>query len=217
MIDDHTLKTLEYPKIITLIDGKCRTPYGHEAVAAIQPRFDRETIEHRLTEVSQMQDIMTFGMAFPLYRMEDCRESLARSQVSGLYLEPSEILHILELVEVSIGLHDYDKEGRDKFTAIDIYLKQIRAFPELKTEIRRIIDENGEVRDNASPKLKQIRLELADSKRKILARLEKVLSEDLNLPGFLVDVISRRWVLYVIYFANIHFLNGSGFVVDLIL
>ncbi|MEW5995451.1 MAG: hypothetical protein AB1744_13795, partial [Candidatus Zixiibacteriota bacterium] len=214
MIDEHTINTLEFPKIITLIGGRCRTPYGHEAVRRIQPLFDRETIKRKQTEISQMKDIITFGMAFPLSRMEDCRELLARTQVEGMFLDPTEILRILELVEVSISLNGYDKDGREKFPAIDEYLRRVRAFPELRTEIRRVIDEEGQVRDNASSKLKEIRLDLAESKRKIMARLERILSDQQKQPGWQDDVITMRSGRYVIPIPTSQYHSRSGILHD---
>ena len=60
MIDQHTLTTLEFSKIVSLIEGKCRTPYGHEAVRDYVPLFDKKEIDRKLTEISQMKDIISF-------------------------------------------------------------------------------------------------------------------------------------------------------------
>ncbi len=153
MIDQHTLKTLEFSKIVALIEGKCRTPFGHEEVARIAPLYEKAEIDRRLNEISQMKDIISFGAAFPLSRMEDCREHLERSQVEGIFLPPDEILKILELVEVSIDIHGYNPEEREKFPALIEHITEMRAFPELRKEIRKTIDEDGDIRDNATPAL----------------------------------------------------------------
>jgi len=214
MINEHTIDTLEFPKIISLIEGKCRTPFGREEIGQIQPLFDRWLIELRLTEISQMKDIINFGLAFPLYRLEDCRELLEKSQVEGIFLEPKEILLLLELVEVSIEINGYDKEGRDKFPAIAEYLTQVRAFPELKKEIRRVIDEEGEIKDSASSKLKSVRLELAESKRKIVSRLERILVSHQKQAGWQDDVITIRNGRYVIPIPTSQYHTGRGILHD---
>ena len=104
MIDQHTLTTLEFGKVQALIEGKCRTPYGHEAVRNYTPSSDKQVIDRRLNEISQMLDIIRFGAAFPLSRMEDdCREMLERSQVAGMYLDPEELqgikYHLLQVMD----------------------------------------------------------------------------------------------------------------------
>jgi DNA mismatch repair protein MutS2 len=214
MINEHTIDTLEFPKIISLIDGKCRTPFGREEIDQIQPLFDGCQIELKLTEISQMKDIINFGLAFPLYRLEDCRELLEKSRVEGIFLEPKEILLLLELVEVSIEINGYDKEGRDKFPAIAEYLTQVRAFPELKKEIRRVINEEGEIRDNASSKLKSVRLELTESKRKIVSRLERILASHQKQSGWQDDVVTMRNGRYVIPIPTSQYHTDRGILHD---
>ncbi|HWR82482.1 MAG TPA: endonuclease MutS2, partial [Candidatus Deferrimicrobium sp.] len=159
-------------------------------------------------------DIICFGSAFPLYRLEDTRELLTRSQVEGIFLEPKEILQLLELVEVSIGLHGYDPAGRGNFPAISEHLARVRAFPELRTEIRKVIDEDGRVRDNASPALRRIRQDLAESRRAILARLERILAGQQKLAGWQDDVITIRNGRYVIPVPTSQYRTGSGILHD---
>ena len=214
MIDQHTIEKLEFPKIIKLIAGKCVTPYGPEQVYQFVPMFDKARIDRRQTEISQMKDIINFGVAFPLSRMEDCREILVKAQVEGIFLKPESMLKVLELIEVSIAIHNYDKDNRDNFSAINDYLTKIRAFPELKKEIRRTIDEDGNIRDNASNTLKHIRLDLSSTRRKILAKLEHILSKQTKHEGWQDDIITQRNGRYVIPILSNQYRSDAGILHD---
>ena len=198
MIDNHTLGILEYPKVIARIREKCLTPYGVEEVDRFAPMFEREPIERRLNEVEQLRDIYRFGQAFPLYNLDDSRDLLHRATVGGSFLEPLEIREILALVEVSISLHNYDRDNRDRFKDIVPYLAQMRAFPELQKEITRAVDEEGQVRNNASVQLRRIRSNLRQAKASIIARLEGILSKSQKHEGWQDDVITQRNDRYVI-------------------
>ncbi len=198
MIDQHTLDTLEFPKILSAIRGKCVTPFGPVEVDQIRPLDSLTDIKTRQGEFSQMTDIVRFGMAFPLYRMSDCREFLSKARIPGIFLDPPEIMAVLELVDNSIALHGYDKEGRPKFPVIAEYLDTIRAYPELKKEIKRTIDEHGQVKDDASTKLRQVRGELAENRRRIVNRLEQILAGKHKQPGWTDDVVTQRAGRYVI-------------------
>ena len=199
MIDEHTLQTLEFQKIIAQVSGKCLTPYGKELIAELSPKADNDWIERRLGEVSQMKDIINFATAFPLVRMEDdCRELLGHSQTEGVFLDPTEILLILELVSVSIDLNGYDHEGRENFPLIAESLEKIRAYPDLRIDIMQAIDIDGQVKDSASPKLRSIRLELNVSRTKIIRRLETILSGKTKQAGWQDDVVTLRNDRYVI-------------------
>lgn len=197
-IDRHTSEVLEFSKVIALITEQCITDYGPEEVDQFVPMFDRQAIETRLSEMTQLRDIYRFGQAFPLYKMEDSRGLLDKSQVGGVFLEPLDLLQILELVEVSISLHDYDIENRANFPDVTVYLKAIRSFPELKKEIVRAIDRDGLVKDKASVQLRRIRGNLASSKRKIIDQLEQILSSGQKQAGWQDDVVTQRNGRYVI-------------------
>jgi DNA mismatch repair protein MutS2 len=214
MIDQHTSDTLEFPKVIHHITGYCLTPYGKTAVEHYSPLADKELIETRQAEIAQMKDIISFGRAFPLSRMEDCRELLNKTRVEGAFLDPKEIRVVLELVEVSLGLHAYDKEEREKYPAIDAHIRRIRAFPELRRDIIRAVDEDSNVKDSASPKLKQTRRDLADSKRRIIAKLDNILASRPKQAGWQDDVITQRNGRYVIPVVAGQYRAGAGILHD---
>jgi DNA mismatch repair protein MutS2 len=198
MIDQHTLDRLEFTKVISLIEGQCLTPFGRVEVHAFGPMYDCPTIEVRQQEISEMKDLLNFGLPFPLCRIEDCRTLLEKSRVEGIFLDPKEIFVVLELVELSIALHAYDKEGRPKFPAISSHLNKLRPFPELVRDIKKAIDERGEIKDDASPHLRSTRAEIGDSRRRILRQLEQTLSSQTKQAGWQDDIVTQRNGRYVI-------------------
>ena len=198
MIEQHTLNTLEYPKVKAMIAGKTLTPFGREEVAAWEPTTDLRSIVQRQTEIAQMKDIILFGLPFPLCRLEDCRDLLDKAQIPGIFLDAKEIFNVLELLEVSISLHQYDKDGRTKFPSLVEYLEGIRSFPEVVRDIKKAIDEKGDIKDDASPKLRQIRYDLIDNKRRIIRSLDSILSAQQKKPGWQDDVVTQRNGRYVI-------------------
>ncbi len=214
MIDQHTIDILEFPQIVKAIREHCITPYGGDHVDNLGPMYDLNKINQRLDEVSQMKDIINFHSSFPLYRVDDCRPHLERSTVQGTFIEPSAMLTVLELVEVSIAINEYEKDERDNFDAIAAYLPKVRSFPELKVEIRRTIDERGEVKDSASSKLKRVRHDLIDSKRKIIARLENMLADKRKKSGWQDDVVTQRNGRYVIPVLAGNFSQDMGILHD---
>lgn len=210
----HSLKILEYPKIVALIEGKCLTPYGRDEVLKLRPLQDRDTIQRRQTEISQMKDIINFGDPFPLYRIEDCRELVQKSRLENSLLEAKEILGVAQLVTASIEISRYNKDNRESFPLISEYLDQIRAFPELKKEIDRTIDESGDIKDNASGKLKEIRQELNSSKQKIIKRLEQILNRHSKQIGWQDDIVTLRSDRYVIAIPTSQYRSDMGILHD---
>ncbi len=212
--DAHTLEVLEYPKVISIITGLCLTPYGISRVSQLAPLDDIQAINLRLDEIAQMKDIIKFGEAFPLYRLEDVTEQIEKSKAEGIFLEPMEMLKIKDLIEVSSALNGYAKAEREKFPLISEYLAKIHPFPEIKKEIVKAIDHDGSILDSASSELKKIRMDIGDLRRKIIAKLERILSDKHKQPGWQDDTVTMRDGRYVIPVVSGQFRSDSGIIHD---
>ncbi len=214
MIDKHTLDVLEFGKVLNLIAGKSLTPLGKEQVLKICPLFDKAEIELKMTEISQMKDILNFGDPFPLVRIEDPREILKKSTVPEIFLEPAEFLLLKSFVLCVDALHNFSKEEREHFPQIDSFLSRLRAFPELIKDINKTIDESGDIKDSASKDLRKIRNELIDKKRGIQRLLDKMLSSSKKQSGAHDDVITQRNGRYVITIPSNMYRSDIGILQD---
>lgn len=214
MIAEHTLKALEFEKIVSLISGNCLTPFGHEEVEAICPMYDRDLIRQRLKETSELKDIINFGRPFPLYRMEDCRELIEQSRIEGVLLESQQILSIDELLRSSAEISNYDRESRENFPGITCYLEQFQTFPELRKEIKAALDPKGEIKDSASGKLRKIRIEMGDARRAIIAKLQSIMAARQKQPGWQDDVVTSRNGRFVIPVPSSQFNSDMGILHD---
>jgi len=212
--DEHTLEVLEYHKIIDILRGLCLTQYGVAKVDEVAPLVDADLIRIKLAEVSQMRDIIRFGQAFPLYRLEDIGEILLKSQTEGIFIEPMNLLAVMELIDVSGSLHDYAKGERDNFPLIAPYLVKLHPFPDLRKAIDKSIDHDGSIKDSASSHLKQIRSDIGSLRRRIIHRLENILSERQKTPGWQDDMVTQRDGRYVIPVLSGQFRQDAGIVHD---
>ncbi|UCD17036.1 MAG: hypothetical protein JSV44_11375, partial [Candidatus Zixiibacteriota bacterium] len=212
--DAHTLDVLEYPKIVSILKGLCLTQYGVAKVDEIRPLTDATIIRTKLDEITQMKDIIRFGQALPLYRLDDISELLAKSKTEGYFLEPKALLSVKELIEVSLDLHTYAADERENFPLIAHYLAKLHPFPELKKAIDKTIDRDGEILDSASSKLKQLRQDISSLRKKILQRLDHILSDRRKQPGWQDDMITQRDGRYVIPVLSGQFRANAGIVHD---
>jgi DNA mismatch repair protein MutS2 len=212
--DKHTLEVLEYPKIISILKGLCLTPYGMDLLGRVAPSTDIESIRTRLNEVSEMKDIVLFGEAFPISRLEDTTDLIRKSKTEGMRLEPKSILQIRELMEVAGALHGYARSERVNFPSVAEYLADLHPFPEILREIDKAIDKSGEILDSASAALKRLRSDIYSLKSHIAGRLERILSRRQKSPGWQDDTITIRDDRYVIPVIAGQFRPDSGIIHD---
>ncbi len=183
-------------------------------VDRMAPLTDSGAITTRLAEVSQMRDIVQFRPALPLYRLDDITGIISRSKTVGIFIEPADLLLVKELIDVCNALHRYAPDDRHKFPLIAEYLKDLHPLFELSETIGRTIDNDGEIKDSASQKLRAIRGEISNIKRKIVARLDRILSARQKTPGWQDDMITMRDGRYVIPVLSGQFRPDAGIVHD---
>ena len=212
--DPHSLEVLEYGKVLSILRGLCLTAYGLLRAEQLAPMTDRTEIEKRLAETSQMKDIIRFGEAFPLYRLDDINETFTRSRTEGIHLEPLELLKIKEFIEVTGQLHEYARSERDNFPLIDAYLTGLHSYRDIHKAIDKTIDHDGSILDGASSRLKEIRGEIFSLKRKIVNALERILASRSKHRGWQDDTVTIRDGRYVIPFLSGDFRPDAGIIHD---
>ncbi len=209
-----TLEALEYPKIIKAISGRSLTPYGLEHTGRIEPLHDIETIRHRLAEAQQMRDIILFGAVFPLENLDDIREALSRAGVEGGRIDVEDFRRIQLTLGVIAKLRAFNKDERDNMPDLAVHLEALGVFSELKDAIERTFDKYGDIRDNASGALRKIRIAIADTRRRIIDKLERTIRSRPKTDGWQDDVVTQRNGRYVIPVPANLYRASDGILVD---
>ena len=189
---DNFEKKIGFDEIREQLRGRCLSTLGKDRVDAIAASTDASTIGRWLKEVSEFRRIMEETDDFPLQYFFDVRQAISRLRLEGTHLEESELFDLRRSLETISNIvrflnrstggsashtEDVDEEGG---TASVTYLyptlhdltRNVTTFPQFVTRIDRILDKFGKMRDNASPRLLEIRRELS--------RIEGSISRTLN-------------------------------------
>lgn len=174
--DPITLQQLEFSRILSRLSELLATPYGRSKLAEIDFAFDIPTVEARLQEVHEMSGLLTGGHSLQLSGFEDIRPSLDKSKPEDAFLEAKELLAIKSTLELMKELVFYCKSHLDEAPSLATYAGRIHHHRNIVREIEGTIDRGGEIHDNASPELRQIRIRirsLASEQKKVLQRVQK--------------------------------------------
>jgi len=197
MIDSHTLEVLEFNRVLEIISSYSLSDLGREEILSILPSDQVEDIRRELDLTSELIDALKFDDPLPTEGIRDIRPILAKISKEGAVLAPEDLLPLSEFLAASRLIHGYISSRSGKYPLLHRELSGIRPYGELERRILSVIDENGRIRDSASPLLRRIRGELASSKDRLREKLRKLLD---SLPqGVLSDrVITVRNGRYVI-------------------
>jgi DNA mismatch repair protein MutS2 len=169
---EQLFSCLEFDRVLVKIAGYASSELGKELVLEKQPFYLPGDLLPRLDEVSQMMSILRFDDPYPIYGIFDIRQPLAQAGLEGSILSIENLVKISKTLNVSQALYKYLGVRKNKYSAFQIYLRNLRSFAEIIRNVNKIIDlSSNEINDNASPELLQIRKSLRRDQERVRKRL----------------------------------------------
>lgn len=178
-MNEKALHTLEYDKIIKLLENLACSPLGKEYCKNLLPHSDREWIETAQRETSDaLTHILTQG-EISFSGISDIRGSLKRLEI-GSILGAGELLSVSALLNTAGRIKNFFRqsinENDETGDSLNERYQLIEPLFPLMQEIRRCIIADDEIADDASPGLAQIRRKLKSTGDKIHEQLGTILS-----------------------------------------
>lgn len=193
---------LEFPKIIEKLKYYSSTPLGSEKCENINFETDMLFVNKELELTDQMKNLITVEGGIRLDGIKDVKKIISGLKIEGYFIPSDKLLWILDFLKISryagtfIKIRNEDSYG--EYAGLSDIAENIFTDKLLEHNIEVTVDENGNVKDSASVKLRQIRNEIkrkSESLRKTLTKILKDVSDqDLTRD----DIISLRDGRFVI-------------------
>jgi len=187
--DDKALRDLEFDRLKSIVRSHASSSLGEEAVDALFPTTDRGAIEAAMVEVSEATSFLAKSGRFSLGGVRDLAPLLRRAR-EGSFLDGGEFLVVLETIDATLALRRLF-EGDDAHPRLVALGERLTAGGEaFGRRIRRVIDERGEIRDDASDDLTA----LIKKRRTVESRIETKLRSFIDGHADLISepVVTRR-------------------------
>jgi DNA mismatch repair protein MutS2 len=167
-----------FDRIRNLLSEKCLSPMGLEMVEAMQFSSDFEYLENELSATREFQQVLNFEDFFPAENYYRISDTLNKIRIEGTFPEVQEVYDLkrtLETVRSILGF--FRSREADKYPVLKSRCGPVKTYPYVLDAIDRIIDRKGIVRDNASPRLKEIRSEIISKNIQASKRLGAILRQ----------------------------------------
>ncbi|PTM12545.1 MAG: endonuclease MutS2 [Bacteroidetes bacterium] len=180
---------LEFDKVITLLERACYGEQGREGIKAIQPLDDLATIDRLLAETDQYRNSLERRDSLALGPYEEVAQELRMLEIEGFVL-PEEGLQKLNVLLLYVrDIFKFFTPGRqENYAALYAIIRPIQFNEDLLKAIERVIDEEGNIRPDASAELQKIRRHI-QSKYREMDRQFKHIIEEYRKKGWLSDNI----------------------------
>ncbi len=186
--DDKTIRNLEYDQLKQRIRAFVTSPLGQAAIDALVPLADQAAIEKGMAEVKEALSFLQSKTRFSLGGLQDLAALLQRAK-EQTSLGGEELLLVLRTIEITHHIRAALLSQED-LPLLRAFAERLSEADELGKRIYRAIDENGEIRVDASPTLKR----LTQKRRMLEERIERKLREVIDRNPELISepVITRR-------------------------
>ena len=175
-MNEHTETVLDYTQIKRDLQAYTVTPMGNALAAQLHPVTERAVLEYQLRETSEMATLLAAGDAPPLTSLVDVRSLLPMLSIEGFSLDPQQLLDVADCLESVQRLRRFAHDAPPQAVLIRRRLTRLADFGILLRLIRHALDEQGRVRDHASPALLEIRQELWRLRDRIQRQLHAVMA-----------------------------------------
>ena len=178
-MNSHALNVIEFPRTLGLISERAGSTLGAERVRELRPLTDRDAIEREHARVAAVRALISGDEPWQLHGVPDARSALNRLRVEGASLEAPNLLVSGALLRSSrVTRESLRGRASPVITAIlSGQLEPLFVNRGIEEAIERAIDEDGQVRDEASSTLKKIRRELKGSQGELVRLLERAMQK----------------------------------------
>lgn len=159
--------------------ARCLTTTGKQMLESASFSSDFDTVDLWIRQVNEMVRILSDGIDLPFDSFDDISEALNSARVEGAYLTESELFSLLKVLNISANVFRFfssDEDGNIRWPSLSVAVKNLASFPSIVSTINRILDKYGNIKDTASPRLRELRIRLHAVSSSINSSLRKILN-----------------------------------------
>ncbi|NQZ43635.1 MAG: DNA mismatch repair protein MutS [Flavobacteriaceae bacterium] len=199
-IHKKTLEDLEFPTVLEQLSLRCATELGKAAAFELAPFTDKQALLAHLGQTSEYLASFTNENRIPNHGFDPITKELKLLGIENTTLEVSGFRRIGHLF-TTLSIHKkFFKKFKDYYPLLFATVDIQEENKQIPDAINRVIDKFGEIRDDASIELKQIRLQINTVRSKINQSFGAALSR-YQTADFLDDIkesiVENRRVLAV--------------------
>lgn len=188
LFPESAYQQLELDKVKTLLLGHCRTQYAHEKVEQLRIHTRKVYIDLELRQTHEFKQMIQSSLYFPQDHVLNLARELKLLSIPGAVLNAEEVMDIRRLADsLKTIFRWFDTERRAAYPASATVIEGTYYEKNIIASIDEILDESGQVKDAASPELRNIRMTLYRKRNELRREFDKIISR-LNKQGYLADI-----------------------------
>jgi DNA mismatch repair protein MutS2 len=179
---------LEFNKIKELLANYCQSEHARDKAQQLRIHTRQEFIELELKQSHEYRQLIVNGIYFPNDYILNLSRELKLLSIPGAVLSGEQFMQLRKLAESMEKIFRwFDSERRIAYQGLTKVIDGTYYEKVIIEMIDDVLDEYGQVKDNASEELKNIRQSLYRKRNELRRLFEKIVSK-LNKAGYLADI-----------------------------
>jgi DNA mismatch repair protein MutS2 len=192
------LKALEFDRIREALAREALTPLGHARALALEPSSDADEVRYGLNITGEVVALLADNGSLSITAPDGLLTLLDTLQIGGLPLEPLELIGLANFVDSVHLACTAIRRANASMPLLAAVAARAASFADEAAATRRAIAPSGDVVDNASPALRDIREALRRQRSRLRATLEG-LTRGRDTAKYLQDqIVADRGGRYVL-------------------
>ncbi len=165
-----------FDRLRAQVADRCTMRAARELIAGQTFSTSPCEIERRLALADEMRLLLEMEQDFPGGEYPDVEEVVAKLRVEGTFLDVEEVVVLGHALRAIGGIVAFIVNRAERYPSLYARTRGVEAFPGIVQRIEVIVDPYGNVRDNASPALQEIRRAIREREGQAAKRLQAVLT-----------------------------------------
>lgn len=186
MIYPQSLESkIGFDGVRTIIENLCNNSLSKDKCKEMNFSSDFGQVLTQLQQTNEYLTILNTGEDFPNGNFYDLREELGRVRIIGAYLTETELFQLGQTLSAAADICAFFTEERsNKFPQLKKIADEVTTFPEILRIITSAIDKFGNMKDNASPTLMELKRSLQMTASSVNGMMQRIMSQ-CKQEGFL--------------------------------
>ena len=200
-ITEKTLQDLQFPTVLETLSAICNTDIGKQKALEITPFKEKESLMEALLQTSEYVSSFQNNNAIPNHGFDAITHEIKFLGIEDSFLEVGSFRKIANLSSTVNFLLNFLRKFHDYYPNLNNRASRVELTKDIITMVDEVVDKYGEIKDNASPDLLNIRRDMNVVRGKVNQSFGVALTQ-YNSLGYLDDIresfVQNRRVLAVL-------------------
>ena len=169
---EKSMHLLGWDRVVTALANHACSPFTQDQCRQLKPEIDFDCAPTLLEETAEMVALLSSLDSFPMDRVEDIRPVFRNAEKHEI-IDPGQCLSLIKLLRLCRNLCR-EKDKKSVYPHLHAWLEKLDPLKEFLEELVRCVDDEANIRENATPELRQALRNADTAKSKLEDRLQRL-------------------------------------------